>query len=362
MFSPETNRNIFRIIPFGVLWLIFGLSYSLIEKGLLHDLAYYPATGNPYDFGGITVTFMVFVTVSGLLIGTIEILFLSHLFDNKSFAKKIGYKSAIYVLIIVVFLLITTLISSTYILQTDLLDKEVWTNAWTFLTSFAFLSIVFYLAVLIIISLFFSEVSDNLGISVLHNFFLGKYHTPIQEERIFMFLDMRSSTTIAEKIGHVKYFEMLKDYYKDLSGAIIKYHGEVYQYVGDEIIVSWKLKNGLRDNNCLKCFFAMKKSIIDQTTKYQSNYGVLPGFKAGFHYGKVTTGEIGVLKKDIIFSGDVLNTTARIQGLCNDYHVDILLSDQLKNRMDIESEFSIKSLGVNELRGRNETIKLYTVS
>ena len=176
-----------------------------------------------------------------------------------------------------------------------------------------------------------------------------------------MFLDMKSSTTIAEKIGHVKYFEMLREYYSDLSDPILQYYGEVYQYVGDEIIVSWRLKNGIEDNNCLKCFFAMKETLRNRSEKYQSKFEILPSFKAGFHVGKVTTGEIGVLKKDIVFSGDVLNTTARIQGLCNKYNVDILISDQLKNKMNIQSEFQIQSQGINELKGRNEVIELFTV-
>ena len=123
----------------------------------------------------------------------------------------------------------------------------------------------------------------------------------------------------------------------------------------------YNIKNGLKNNNCLNCFFAMKESLSKQSEKYQSQFGILPTFKAGFHFGRVTTGEIGVIKKDIIFTGDVLNTTARIQGLCNDYNVDILISDQLRNKMDIESEFNIQSQGIHELRGRKETIKLFTV-
>jgi len=230
-----------------------------------------------------------------------------------------------------------------------------------FLSSFLFWAFQLYLAAIIGVSLFYSEVSENLGMNVLNNFFIGKYHKPIQEERIFMFLDMKSSTTIAENIGHLKYFEMIKEYYSDLSEPIIQYRGEVYEYVGDEIIVSWKLNNGIPDNNCLKCFFAMKQVISDHSEKYQSQFGVLPTFKAGLHYGQITTGEVGVLKKAIVFSGDVLNTTARIQGLCNNYNVDILISDQLKNKMNLKSEFKIQSLGINELRGRNESIELFTV-
>ena len=39
-----------RIIPFGVIWLVFSLIYTILEKGLLGDLNHYPSTGNPYNF------------------------------------------------------------------------------------------------------------------------------------------------------------------------------------------------------------------------------------------------------------------------------------------------------------------------
>jgi adenylate cyclase len=176
-----------------------------------------------------------------------------------------------------------------------------------------------------------------------------------------MFSDMKSSTTIAEKLGHIKYFELLREYYADLSDAIIQYSGEIYQYVGDEIIVSWKFENGIENNNCIKCFFAMKEDLRKRAEGYQKKFGVLPTFKAGFHFGKVTTGEIGALKKEIIFTGDVLNATARIQGLCNQYNVDLLISGDLMKNSTIDTEFQIKSLGENELRGKKENIALYTI-
>ena len=362
MLSPKSIRKIYKIIPFGLIWLVFGITYLILEKGLLGDLDYYPSTGNPYDFGGgnILIT-LIFITISGLIVGTFEILYLSRLFDKAHFGKKILYKSGIYIVIMISFLLVLTVISNAIELHTGILNKQIWNNVWIFLMSFAFWSVVIYLTVLIGVSLFFSEVSDNIGLLVLHNFFIGKYHRPIEEERIFMFLDMKSSTTIAEKLGHVRYFEMLKEYYSDFSEAIIQYAGEIYQYVGDEIVVSWKLKSGLHNYNCLKCFFAMKESLLNQSRKYMSKFGISPSFKAGLHLGRVTTGEIGVIKKDIIFTGDVLNTTARIQGLCNNYNVDILISDQLKNKMLPGPDFQIRALGKTELRGRKEEVELFTV-
>ena len=176
-----------------------------------------------------------------------------------------------------------------------------------------------------------------------------------------MFLDMKSSTTIAESLGHVRYFDMLREYYADLSDSIIQHAGEVYQYVGDEIVVTWKLKSGLQNNNCVQCFFAMKAALKKQSRKYRAAFGLVPEFKAGFHLGKVITGEIGVLKKEIIFTGDVLNTTARIQGLCNTYGVDILISGHLMKMLPEPFLFQGQALGENALRGRDEKIELFTI-
>ena len=362
MLSANTRRNIARIVPFGLIWFFAGIVYSLLERGLLGNLSYYPSTGNPYDFTGTLVVTAITALLLGFFFGALEIYYFSGLFAQKSFTTKIVFKTVIYLCINVFFLLLNSLIYNSTALNRPILDAEVLKNVMMFFFSFSFWSVEVYIAAVIGISLFYTEVSENLGQGVLHNFFVGKYHNPKEEERIFMFLDMKSSTTIAEKIGHVRYFEMLKEYFADLSDSIIRYSGEIYQYVGDEVVLSWKLKNGLLNNNCVRCFFAMKEEIGKQIEHYQAEFGLLPEFKAGLHIGKVTTGEIGVIKKEIIFTGDVLNTTARIQGLCNFYEVDILVSDPLMKKLNLHSQYQALSLGEKELKGRDEKITLYTIT
>jgi adenylate cyclase len=359
--SPFTRINILRILPFGLIWLFFSLVYSILEKGLLGDLNKYPTTGNPYHFGKTLWITGTTALVLGLLMGTVEILFFNKLFPKLSLLKKIVFKLLIYILIIICFLLTIAWIYNANELQTSVFDKRVLNNLRIFFFNFSFWSIEIYIAAVIGISLMYTEVSENLGQGVLHNFFTGKYHTPKEEERIFMFLDMKSSTTIAEEIGHVRYFGMLKEYFSDLTNPIIRYFGEIYQYVGDEIVVTWTLKNGTLNNRCIQCFFEMKRAIQNQKTKYQNRFGQVPEFKAGFHYGKVITGEIGVIKKEIIFTGDVLNTTARIQSLCNGYGVDLLVSEPLMKKLDLRPPFQMKAMGENALRGRGEKIDLFTI-
>lgn len=62
-------------------------------------------------------------------------------------------------------------------------------------------------------------------------------------------------------------------------------------------------------------------------------YGLVPEFKAGAHSGEVIAAEIGDLKKGIVFSGDVLNTAARIQGECNRLGRRLLVSRELMEQL-----------------------------
>jgi len=173
-----------------------------------------------------------------------------------------------------------------------------------------------------------------------------------------MFLDMKESTTIAEKIGHKNHYELINEYYSDMTNAIVQTQGAIYQYVGDEIVVSWKLEEGLKNSNCLQCFFFLEKEIMRKSDHYISKYGVVPGFKAGYHCGEVTRGQVGQIKRDLLCTGDVLNTTARIQGLCNQLGVNLLISAALKEILP-KNNFIFNPKGELELKGREKKEELY---
>ncbi|MBC8767743.1 adenylate/guanylate cyclase domain-containing protein [Arenibacter sp. BSSL-BM3] len=201
-----------------------------------------------------------------------------------------------------------------------------------------------------------------MGQGVLWKFITGKYRRPREEDRIFMFLDLKGATGIAEKMDSSTFFEMLKDVYMDITVPIIKSLGEIYQYVGDEVVISWPVDRGIKNNNALLCFYRIEKEIAGKKSKYLAKYGVVPTFKAGLHLGKATTGEIGVIKKDIVYSGDVLNTTSRIQAMCNHYNVRILISSALLQMMKLGAKHISIPMGEIALRGKEQKIALNTIS
>jgi len=274
------------------------------------------------------------ITMVGLIFGCIEVFVLSRMFKGKKFLTKLFFKSLIYLVFFFVVILITFPFAAGYELQTTPLDPRVWQKYQRFFFSITHLSAALQLAFSVFVSLLYVEISDNLGQSVLLNFFTGKYHQPKMEERIFMFLDMKDSTTIAEALGHVNYFKFFQSYYNAFSNAIIKNRGEVYQYIGDEIVITWTLSKGIKSNHCVHCFFDMKKDLLALENSFKKKFQVVLDFKAALHVGEVTTGEIGALKKDIFFTGDVLNTTARILGLSTSLKEDLLISAQLKEKLE----------------------------
>ena len=192
---------------------------------------------------------------------------------------------------------------------------------------------------------------------------LDRYRKPRQELRIFMFLDMKSSTSVAESIGDTRYFKLLNDLYADITDPVIYSEGEIYQYVGDEISVSWKLNRGIRNDRCIKCFFAIRGKLRARSEYYRNTYGIEPVFKAGFHYGRVTTGEVGMVKRQTIFSGDVVNTAAHIQASCNELGVDNLVSKELLDVLSLRPlVYDVKPMGSIPLKGKRVAVELYTLS
>jgi len=361
MLSNKTKRNVARVLPFGVLWFIFSLIYCVVERGILGDLDHYPSTGNRYNFATNLFAIPAAGLMMGLIAGTLEIGYFSKWFIKMSFTRKIIQKSQLYLIISAIFLFGLVFVNVLYT-ERQYSFESLFTPAWAFLTDYAAVGLMLYIAAVIVITQFYAEFSQSIGPGTLSNFFLGTYHHPVEEERIFMFLDMKSSTTIAEILGHVRYFEMLKEYFFDLSAAVIDYEGAIYQYAGDEMIISWKLKEGLKNNNCIECFFAMKRTLAAKSEKYVSRFGIQPAFKAGVHFGMVTAGEIGSLKKEIIFTGDVLNTSARIQGLCNHFNKDLLVSEDLAVILRLPGGYQIRSVGENLLKGRSKAMKIFSIT
>jgi adenylate cyclase len=187
----------------------------------------------------------------------------------------------------------------------------------------------------------------------------GRYHLPEEVNKIFLFLDLKSSTAIAERLGNTKYSSFLIDYFHDMTGAILMSKAEIYQYIGDEIILSWSFNNGIKHARCINCFFDIMTSIEMEKEKYMKKYGVHPEFKAALHGGNVSVTWIGTIKKEIVYHGDVLNTTARIQDECNKYGQKFLISEDMMQNVELPEYLRSEFVGEVQLKGKEKKVKIF---
>ncbi len=231
------------------------------------------------------------------------------------------------------------------------------------LINFAFepssIAIYFYIISVDIFMFSLRQVNLFLGNDNLWQLLSGKFYIPREEERVFMFLDLKSSTNHAEKLGHIEYSKMIQDCFNDL-GVVVENEAEIYQYVGDEVILTWTPQDGLRNNNCINAYFNFKQQLDKRKNYYISTYGITPQFKAGVNTGIVTVTEVGKFKKEIAYHGDTINIAARIQGKCNEFNKELLISGSIKDRLD-NSNFTFENLESIQLRGKKSLVPIYAV-
>jgi adenylate cyclase len=312
-------------------------------------------TSNPQDF----IPLIIKAILAGLIIiGSavfFELLFKDR-FTQKRFLYLVLVRSISYTFIITLCLFIIN--GAWFAINDEVSFHKELTH---YLKDDMYLINLFSIFSVMILAIGIGQINSLHRRGELINFVLGKYHTPREVDRIFCFIDLIGSTTIAEKLGHLRYAMFLKDYYSDITEALRNTNAQIYQYVGDEIILSWSYKRGLKSNNSINCFFKMREIINSMKQKYINKYGVYPEFKAGMHSGQVIVTWIGEMKKEIVYIGDVLNTTARIQEDCKRLAKDFLISEDLLNR--INSLGSIKASFVEEIipRGKERPVKLYSL-
>ena len=246
----------------------------------------------------------------------------------------------------------------TLVIQSSFLAMDVEPEGWRWHEADFAITVGVSFAASIVINAVLS-ISRMLGCGVLVKFLSGYYYRPREEERVFMFIDLVDSTAIAERIGHVAFHRLLNDFICDATEPILASHGEIHNYVGDEIIVTWKPERGLEQGRCVHCFSDIRRALEAQDNVYRDRYGIEPKFRAALHMGSVVVGEMGLVRQAIVYLGDTMNTTARIEAACKEFNADILISADVVDRLADTEGYGFVDLGPVELRGKAEPVRLY---
>jgi adenylate cyclase len=212
-------------------------------------------------------------------------------------------------------------------------------------------SLVFSIVMSVVGTLFF-EAGSLLGVTTLRNLLTGRYVQPRREQRSFLLIDMKDSTGMAERLGAVRFHELLNHFFRDVADAALACEAEIHKYVGDEAILTWNADAGLVDGATLLCPFVARDFIAAQKTQYLAQFGAVPEFRAALHCGEIVAGEIGDVRREIAYVGDTLNVAARLLDAAKELGHDILASEALLARTALPEGLKVERLPTLTVRGR----------
>ncbi len=259
-----------------------------------------------------------------------------------SFTANLIVRSAVYAAIIVPiqFFQLGDMIAGTPV---DPSHKTFW------------IAIVYSVVFLVLVNLVLG-VANIIGPRAFLNFISGRYHSPVEENRFVLFVDIAGSTGLAERLGGVAIHRLLDRTFRLLTLAVVDHRGEVLNYVGDEVIVTWRENSGAIDCRPLRCFVAMRDELSRASGQLDREFGAAPRIRGSLHFGPVIVGEIGDVKRAIVFNGDVMNTAARLEELSRNVDGGFLASRAAMDRFGSAPPFAVRDLGRLAIRGRADGI------
>lgn len=342
-------------------WVISFILYSTLNylnNLYLHELG---EVVFPMSYALLALVSVFMGILFGILLGLIDIWIDNSRSGRLSVGRIILLKVIVYPVVLLLIILLVRFGLSSHLnsyfdgIYTELIESPL---TWRYF----YASLLVYTSLMAAAISFINQMNARFGPGVLIPLLLGRYRTPKAQERFFMFLDLRSSTTHAEKLGHIEYSSMIKDCFSDLNNVLTRNNAEIYQYVGDEAVITWPAKEGKRKMACLSLFFDFKGELNRRKDHYIKNYGFIPEFKAGLHCGIITAVEVGRIKREIAYHGDTINTAARIQAMCNQLDASFLVSDAVLSLLPDDSQpYHFESLGNIALKGKDKTVELFSV-
>src|SRR5215468_1160218 len=335
-----TQRRLSLLVRVMVASMLLGMVY-----GALLNVAAYGGAGF-----GIPIGAMHGLILSAA-IGSLEI------FGSRSRPGRVIEQAPFTVTLLVKGFVYGSMIAFVNIAEpgTRLLGIPVGTGTLQFVSViFSFVTTWFFI--------FMLQISQIIGGRTLRDWVMGRYHRPRREERFFLFIDIAGSTALAERIGPVAVHRFLNGVFLLASDPVDDYRGEIYQYVGDEMVITWMEREGRPEARPIRCFAAIEAVLEAAAPDFLREFEVAPRVRGALHFGPVVVGEVGGRKRDIVFHGDAMNTTSRLEHLARELDQRLVTSDDAWHRLPIPDDWAFEDLGPHALRGRSRPVQVYAVS
>jgi adenylate cyclase len=175
-----------------------------------------------------------------------------------------------------------------------------------------------------------------------------------------MFTDIEGFTTLAEKLPPDVLAQRLGDYLAAMTRAIEAYDGTIDKYIGDAVMAIWNAPTPVANHAeqaCHAALAAMKEaSALFRSPVWDGLPPLVTRF--GIHQAEVMVGHFGApTRLSYTALGDGVNLAARLEPLCKQYGIVILVSETIAEAA--KRAFVFRRIDRVAVKGKTKGIDVY---
>ncbi|MGH9003050.1 MAG: adenylate/guanylate cyclase domain-containing protein [Acidimicrobiia bacterium] len=197
------------------------------------------------------------------------------------------------------------------------------------------------------------RLTELLGKPTLADLALGDC---IQVHMAVLFADLRSFTAMSEGLSPLEAFRFVNDYLAALGPVIRTHGGYIDKYIGDAILAVFP--GGADD--ALTAASAMQHRVDELNVARRAQDEPALSVGVGVHAGPLTLGIVGEeerLEGTVI--ADAVNLASRLEGLCKDFGVRIVTTEDCLAAAGARAGHATRLLGTVPIRGKLAAVRVY---
>ena len=175
-----------------------------------------------------------------------------------------------------------------------------------------------------------------------------------------LFSDIRSYTTLTEKLQAEEVVVMLNNYFEVMVDVVFKYGGTLDKYIGDALMAVFGSPAPLENHAwcAMQTAVEMRDKLAEFNQQRIAN-GELPiGIGMGIHSDEVISGNIGSSKRmELTSIGDGVNLASRLESASKQYGTDLIISDNTYK--EYKDRLYVRELDFITVKGKSEPVIVY---
>ncbi|MBL8384581.1 MAG: adenylate/guanylate cyclase domain-containing protein [Burkholderiales bacterium] len=185
---------------------------------------------------------------------------------------------------------------------------------------------------------------------------------PERRRVTMLFADLRGFTALCDRLDPAVAVDILNGYFAHMDAAIARHHGHVNELVGDGLLALFGAfeANAWQERDAVLAALDMRAALARYNESLAKRSLPALKFGVGIHCGEVVAGVLGagVLSKFGV-TGDPINVASRIEGLTRDFAVDLLVSEDVRIRLD--ARFRVREMPPAAVKGKARPIVTFHV-